>query len=378
MRAILLPVLLGLVLSCGGGGGAGASASVQPGRADLRLTGGASRDYPQVVLDLQRVEVTQGDGIWQLVAEPRTAVDLVALSAASIPLAQGVTLPSGRYTQLRLVLGSANRVVLDDQSLHALGLAPGLGGGAVIPLDLTIPPGGARTLVLEIDPSRSVHLRVDGAQSTYFLAPAAEALDLEATAAVSGVVKGSGGVPLPGAVVIAQTLDSGGSPVLRRAAQTGPDGAFVLDLLPVGATCFLATQPVLGGVGYSAAAAGPFILPATGAAAGTLEVAPLQPAGTVTGSVQPTAGSGQSDLVLLQSTFVLDGVSRTLITRTRPTDILNGFESFTFPLADTAVQAVRGIRTTLSKDGSSTAAPSTNTPLVNPMAASPVAPILRF
>lgn len=377
MRAFLLPVLLGLVLSCGGGGGAGASGAA-PGRADLRLAGGASRDYPQVVLDLQRVEVAQGDGAWRLVAEPRAAVDLVALAGHSLPLAQGAPLPPGRYTQLRLVLGGANRVVLDDQSVHALGLASGLGGGAVIPLDLTIPPGGARTLVLEIDPSRSVHLRVDGTQSAYLLAPAAEALDLESTAALSGVVKGPGGVPLPGATVLAQTLDAGGTPVLRRTAETGPDGAFVLDLLPVGATCFLATQPVLGGVGYTAAAAGPFALPATGAAAGTLEVAPLQPAGTVTGSVQPTAGSGQSDLVLLQSTFVLGGVSRTLITRTRPADVLNGFESFTFPLADTALQSVRGIRSTLSKDGNTATAPSLNVPVVNPLAASPLAPVLQF
>ncbi|MFN8012239.1 MAG: DUF4382 domain-containing protein [Holophagaceae bacterium] len=378
MRAFLLPMLLGLILSCGGGGGTGAPAGAAPGRADLRLAGGASRDYPQMVLDVQRVEVAQGDGDWRLVAEPRAAVDLVALAGSSTTLAQGVALPPGRYTRLRLVLGSENRVVLDDQSIHPLGLAPGLGGGAVIPLDLTVLPGGTRTLVLAIDPSRSVHLRVDGTQSAYLLAPAAAALDLESTAALSGVVKGPGGVPLPGAMVLAQTLDTGGSPVLLRAAQTGPDGAFVLDLLPVGASCFLATQPVLGGVGYTAAAAGPFALPAAGAAAGTLEVAPLQPAGTVTGSIQPTAVSGQSDLVLLQSTFVLGGVPRTLITRTRPADVLNGFESFTFPLADTAIQSVRGIRSTLSKDGSASTAPSLNAPVVNPMAASPLAPVLRF
>ena len=37
-----------------------------------------------------------------------------------------MALPPGRYTRLRLVLGSENRVVLDDQSIHPLGLAPGL------------------------------------------------------------------------------------------------------------------------------------------------------------------------------------------------------------------------------------------------------------
>lgn len=378
MRGILGGTLILLLAACGGGGSS--SGDRAPARVNVLLVDAPSPDYRQLMLDIQRVEIAQAGGGWITLAEPRRTVDLLSLSGGVLAtLAQGATLPPGRYTQLRLVLGSGNTVTLADQSVQPLEVPSGQQSGLKIPISFEVSAGATKDLVIDFDGARSVQVHTTGQSSKYLLRPVVNAQDKEATGSVSGSLKTAAGAAIPGALVIAQTLDGQGNPIIQRIVETGADGSFVLDLLPAGATYYVATQPVLGSTGYAATAAGPF---AAGSSNFTftaaLTSAPLNPAGTVTGTIQPAQGKDQGDLVLLQASFTLGGAPRTLVTRTVPAKVSDALELFAFPAADLGLQSVRALRTTYGPDGGSTTVLSLNAPVVNPQSASPVAAVIQF
>lgn len=378
MRAILG---LGLTLFLAGcGGGEGTSMGMATGRVNVLLVDAPSPDYEKLMLDVQRVEIAQAGSGWIVLAEPRRAVDLLSLSGGVMAtLAQGAALPPGRYTQLRLVLGSANTVTLADQSVEPLEVPSGQQSGLKVPIVLDVPAGATKDLVIDFDGARSVHVRTTGANSRYLLRPVVNAQDKEATGSVAGSLKTAGGAAIPGALVIAQTLDAQGNPLIQRIVETGSDGSFLLDLLPAGATYYVATQPVVGAAGYASSAAGPFAVGSSSFTFTTaLTSAPLAPAGTVTGTILPVLGPDQGDLVLLQGSFSLGGATRTLVTRALPAKVGDGIELFTFPASDLGIQSVRALRTTYGPEGGSTTVVSLNAPVVNPQSASPVAAVIQF
>ncbi len=378
MRAMFGAGLILLLAGCGGGDGKGGDPA--SARVNVLLVDAPSPEYAKLMLDVQRVEIAQAGAGWIVLAEPRRTVDLLSLSGGVMAtLAQGAALPPGRYTQLRLVLGPGNTVTLPDQSVQPLEVPSGQQSGLKVPIAFDVVAGATKDLVIDFDGARSVHVRTTGASSRYLLRPVVNAQDKESTGSVTGSLKTAGGAAIPGALVIAQTLDAQGNPVIQRIVQTGSDGAFVLDLLPAGATYYVATQPVVGTTGYASAAAGPFAVSGSSFTFTTaLTSAPLNPSGTVTGVVQPALGPDQGDLVMLQGSFSLGGATRTLVTRTVPAKFTDSYELFTFPASDLGLQSVRALRTTYGPDGGSTTTLSLNAPAVNPQSASPVAAVIQF
>lgn len=378
MRGLLLASVLILALGCGGGS-EGARAPAEA-RMSVSLAGAPTPDFKQINLDVQRVEISEAGSAWTVLAEPKRILDLRALSGGTtFLLASGASLPPGRYTQLRLVLGNRNTVVLADESSQGLTVAPGQLAGIKVGVNLDVAAGSTRNVTLDFDGSHSIQVRTQGSGSEYLLQPLVQAHDTQLTGSLNGTLRTPSGAAIAGALVLAQSLDGNGVPILNRVAQTGADGSFTLDLLPAGTPCFIATQPVVGTTAYAATAAGPFTVEASApASSAALATEVLASTGSIQGTVSPVAGAGQGDVVFLQKSFLLGGSARTLILRTAVPKLAEDSEVFAFPKVELGLQGARGLRTSAQPDGSSTSVRSLNAPTVNPLSASPVGTVLQF
>ena len=83
----------------------------------------APGDYLHVNVDVQRVEVHYANGNsnadWVALNTHAGVYDLLALQHnATAVLAGNVQLPAGKITQMRLILGSNNTVMLKDSTTH--------------------------------------------------------------------------------------------------------------------------------------------------------------------------------------------------------------------------------------------------------------------
>jgi hypothetical protein len=128
-------------------------------------------DYDAVYVDVQSVSVHAADadsnGGWQTVSAQPGIYDLLTLrNGVSVLLVDG-QLPAGHYTQIRLLLGPDNSVVVDGVS-HDLTVPSGLQSGLKLNHEFTIEGGELYEITLDFDAARSVHLTGSG---VYMLRP---------------------------------------------------------------------------------------------------------------------------------------------------------------------------------------------------------------
>ncbi|MBK8727208.1 MAG: DUF4382 domain-containing protein [Holophagaceae bacterium] len=378
MRALLVLACLALMVGCGCGcDDPGPSSQA---RVSVLLVDAPTADYKQINLDVQRVEISEAGSGWITLGEPRRVIDLLTLTnGLTATLASGASLPPGHYTQLRLVLGAANTVMLNDSSLQALKVPSGQQTGIKLNVDVTVAIGTTKEIYIDFDAAHSIQVNGAGPGGQYLLRPVIRAYDKLLTGSVTGTLRTPAGAGIGGAFVIAQSLDGTGTASLARQAQTAADGAFTLDLLPTDGTYFLATQPAVSATGYAAVGAGPFaVTAATPTFSTTLTTSALPVASAVNGTVAPPAGTDKGDLVTLHQSLVVGGTARNLIVRTTVPGLAAGVESFLFNQVELGQLTLRGLRTTVNPDGSFTTVPSLNAPVVNPQSASPVAAVLQF
>ena len=99
--------------ACGGGGGSGAGA--ETGTLKLAVTDAPACGYDSVNVTIEKVRVHQSstasdtDSGWsEIVLSPALRVDLLALQNGALAELGEVTLPTGSYNQMRLVLADNN------------------------------------------------------------------------------------------------------------------------------------------------------------------------------------------------------------------------------------------------------------------------------
>lgn len=359
LRPLLLPALL-LAATLFQGGCSGTKDSGGTGVVRVQLVDGPVGGFQEVNVHILSVEIASGGG-WVTLGHPDRTYNLLALTGGlSETLASGATLPEGHYSQMRLVLGSGNTVKLADGSLQDLFVPSGLQSGLKLITHFEVVAGTTKDVWIDFDAAHSIQLTHTGASDKYLLRPTLRAYDKVATGAVQGTLTEAGtGAPLVNAMVYAEVLDGTGEPALARSTFTDAQGAYVLDLLPVGATYHIVSQPKVGTgavKGYDAQVS-PGLALSPGSALQTWSAAFTANAalGTVTGTLTPVATDAQSDVVQLRQTLTpAGGTAGTFIVDSAMAQVGVATETYSLGNLPAGGYTLRGLRRTLNPDGSVT------------------------
>lgn len=193
-------------------------------RVEVRLTD-APGDYDEVLIDIQDVEIhsSGGDqeGGWISVNITPGVYSLLELTNGLDTLLGATELPAGKISQIRLVLGENNSIVVDGET-HDLSTPSAQQSGLKLNLHADLKAGITYKILLDFDVARSI---VESGNGSYSLKPVIRAIS-EAT---SGAIEGSVSIPESTPAVYAIiNLDTLGTTF------TDSTGAFLLQGLPAG------------------------------------------------------------------------------------------------------------------------------------------------
>lgn len=290
---------------CGGGGG-----SAGTGTLSISMTDAPACGYDQVNVTVQKVRVNasasanDNDAGWtDIVLNPARRIDLLTLSNGVLTSLGQTPLPSGHYSQLRLVLAPndsshplANSVIPSGASEVPLTVPSGVQSGIKLNADITIAANQVADFVLDFNACKSVV--VAGASGNYLLKPVI-AVTPNYASGVQGYVDTS---VANGSTWV--TLQQGG--VVIKATAPDTSGHFVLQPVAPGTYDFVITAPnrastVITGVPVT-----------SGTVIGlSTQGSPLVPTvatmGTVSGTVTPPASSTSVDASVMATQRLANG-----------------------------------------------------------------------
>lgn len=210
--------------SCGGG------SSDATGDLSVSLTDAATDQYNAVYVTVKEVAVhqsTAAEDSWSIVSTPGKTMNLLELVNGLRQELGLVSLPSGHYTQMRLIIGDtadtginilsqshpfANYVIDSSDAYHELKVPSALQSGFKIVNGFDISAGGTTELILDFNASKSVV--VAGNSGNYLLQPTIKVLDtVEASIITGSVSRASDASAIGGAMVSAQTYSASAADV---------------------------------------------------------------------------------------------------------------------------------------------------------------------
>ena len=229
--------------ACGGGGGS----SADNGTLRLSLTDAPTCGYDAVNVTIQKVRVHQSssagdaDSGWsEIMLSPARRVNLLTLTNGVLDELGQIPLPTGKYTQLRLVLADndsaqplANSVVPTGGAEVALRTPSGQQSGVKTHIDIDIAANRMADFVLDFDACKSVV--VAGSSGQYLLKPVVTVIPRY----ISGVA-GFADLALANGTT-SVTLQQGG--VVIKATTPDSTGRFLLQPVAPGAYTLVMTAP---------------------------------------------------------------------------------------------------------------------------------------
>ncbi|GLH68340.1 DUF4382 domain-containing protein [Geothrix edaphica] len=355
---------LSLLVACSGGSSSGGGS----GTMNVHLVDGPISGYQEINVNIQSVEIASGSG-WITLGTPNKTINLLNLvGGVDETLAAGATLPAGHYGQMRLVLGSGNTVKLADGTVEPLKVPSGMQSGIKLIVNFDVAAGTTKDVWIDFDAAHSIQVVQAGMSGQYILRPTIWAFDKLVTGSIHGTLTDAAtSAGIAGATVYAETLDGSGNARIARHTVTDATGAYTLDLLPVGSTYYVVSQPATGSAttlkAYDAKASDAFALSATTpvftySAAFTANAS----LGGVGGGLTPVATSSQSDQVNLLQSLTTSSGSHTFIVQTNMATVGTSTETYTFPTVPIGTYSVQAVRTTLNLDGTTTTTTSTVQP----------------
>ncbi len=234
--AALASVIALGIAACGGGGSSGPDPGTT-GTLRLSLTDAPACGYDNVWVTVEKVRVhasstaSDGDGGWsEVVLATPQRVDLLTLTNGTLlPLGQ-TALPAGKYTQMRLVLGStapagspagtlANSIKPTGEPEVALTTPSALQSGLKMNIDIDVPADKVADFAIDFDACKSFVKAGNSGQ--YHLKPVLSVIPIlsDAGQRITGFVD----VPMAGATVSAQQAG-----VPMRTTVADATGKFVL------------------------------------------------------------------------------------------------------------------------------------------------------
>jgi len=289
--------LLAAGLAACGGGGDGSASVAGSGTLRLALTDAPACGYDAVNVTVQKIRVNQNGGAsdndtgWsEIVLNPAKRMDLLKLTNGVLDELGQTPLPTGKYTQLRLVLAEndnarplANSVVPTGSAEVALKTPSGQQSGVKTNINIDIVANKMADFVLDFDACKSVV--VAGGSGQYLLKPVVTVIPryISGVAGFVNTATANTSVSLQqgGVVVKATTPDSAGKFLLQPVAP----GSYTLVLTAPGRTTAVVTSvAVATDTVTSVNASGtPFALPVSA----TANVNGNAPADTFVHALQP-------------------------------------------------------------------------------------------
>jgi hypothetical protein len=147
------------------------------GNMTVKMTD-APGDYHEVNVDVQTVQVHHsGNGTWTTLGTQSGIYNLLDLQHnVTALLATGTHIPAGNVSQIRLILGSNNTVMLNDSTIHPLKIPSSEQSGIKINVNANIPPAGNVIVTLDYDADQSVNLEGNG---DYIMKPVIKVLSVQ-------------------------------------------------------------------------------------------------------------------------------------------------------------------------------------------------------
>lgn len=152
-------------------------------RIVVRLTDSPG-DYEAVNIDIQDIQVNTGDG-WNSLDHVNTGVyNLLDLTDGTETVLTSSEYPAGHVTQIRLILGDSNSVVIDGETM-ALKTPSAQQSGLKLKVNADLIGGITYTILLDFDAARSV---VHTGSDNYILKPVIRVVAKAQDGAIEGIV----------------------------------------------------------------------------------------------------------------------------------------------------------------------------------------------
>jgi hypothetical protein len=244
--------------ACGGGGSGGSSSGDSMGTLSLSLTDSPTEGIRAIYVTIDRVEVHVADdeeGYWEVVADPDKTYNLLELVDGVLEHLGAADLPTGSYTQMRLIIGlTPDGEVNVDGNAHQYGnyllfegdttqfelkVPSGIRTGIKLVHPFEIVEGLTVDLVLDFDAQKSIVTA--GSSGQYLLKPTIKVIDTLDNATITGTVLDTSATPIPSVRVTAQTND-GSSASVESGTQTDEFGNYTMYVEP-GTYCVVAYKP---------------------------------------------------------------------------------------------------------------------------------------
>jgi len=177
----------------------------------------AAYDQVNIVVDSLQAHIAIDDttaGWFTLSTTPAT-YDLLVYVNGSFAVIGSAELPVGRYSQIRLYIGSGSNVVVDGET-KPLAIPSGVQSGVKLNIDATISADATTTIMLDFDANLSIVKSGNPVNPTYTLKPVIRTTTTSSTGLIAGVVVPSSPRPViwatsnTGAVVSTTTDANGG------------------------------------------------------------------------------------------------------------------------------------------------------------------------
>jgi hypothetical protein len=223
-RLVLAAGAIALAAGC-------ASSPSSPGFGTMRVRmTDAPGDYDAVNLVIAEVSarregaVSDSDSVsgeWLVLSDGSATYDLLDLRNGVFVTIGEASVPAGRYSQVRLRIGSGSTVVVNGTT-YPLVVPSGAQSGLKLVGDFDVPDGGVFDIGLDFDAARSIHETGNG---TWMLRPVVKVMPVTASGSIRGQI-------VPDSIAV--TIHALQAPDTLGSTTAAIDGRFQLSVLAPG------------------------------------------------------------------------------------------------------------------------------------------------